>query len=108
PVERPSARLSDCLDQVPLAHLGAAGDALPLGHLVELLAGPVLVLVSRLSASKPGLRSLTAEIPSGLEGQLRDRSLGPRGALGPLDVASCGLALFGRCHLASPPKRALV
>src|SRR5205823_5031375 len=54
-----SAGLPDGLDKVPLAHLGAPGDPLALGYLVEFLPGPVLVVVAGTSTSLPGFGGLS-------------------------------------------------
>src|SRR6266508_5564935 len=81
-----STSLPDRLDEVPLAHLRAALDALLLSELVELLAVPVLQRVTRLTAALPGSRRLLAQPPPRARRQVRDRALALRALLGLLDV----------------------
>src|SRR5207247_986773 len=97
-----SARPADRADQVPLAHLRAAGNVLLLGDLVELLAVSLLERMPRLAAALPSLRGLLAELAAGARGQVRDRPLAPRCALGLLHVLLRGLDLFRRRHFDLP------
>src|SRR5437660_12119743 len=70
-----SMRLANRLDQVPLAHLRAAGDLLRLGDLVELLPVAVLQCLSGLAAPLAAFDSLLDEAAACLLRQMRDRPL---------------------------------
>src|SRR6266516_1207069 len=93
-----SASRADRVDQVPLAHLRAAGDAFLLRDLVERLAVAVLQRVTGPAAALAPARSLLAQAaPSGRR-EVGDRSLPLRRLLRLLDVALRGLDLLPRCH----------
>src|SRR5947208_3763403 len=81
------ARAADRVDQVPLPHLRAAGDAALLRDLVELLAVAVLELVTGLAAAAAAAGGLLAELAARALRQIRDRALARGGALRLLDVA---------------------
>src|SRR5207237_699794 len=68
-----SAGFADRADQIPLAHLGAAGNLLLPCEVVELLAVPVLERVPGLAAPLPPPRRLLAELAPRALRQVRDR-----------------------------------
>src|SRR5919204_3435004 len=94
-----SARPADRVDQIPLAHLRAAGDVALHGDLVQLLAIAVLERVPGPTATLPTPRRLLAESAAGRSGQVGDGSLAPRRLARLLDVALCCPHLLRRCHL---------
>src|SRR5437773_769062 len=97
---------------VPLA----AGTAHPIlvralirarGHLVEVLAGPVLEVSPGLPPAGTGLRRLPAEVRADRLRQMEDGLLGLSG-LSRLDDVALGCSyLLLRRHTASPPRRAV-
>src|SRR4051794_17200228 len=94
--------LAQRLDQLPLAHAGASGNAALLRHLVQLLPRPILIAVPGLPAPPAGLRSLTAHVAARLGGQVCERALAPRRLLRLADVRLRGLHLLLRRHVPSP------
>src|SRR5439155_3180749 len=93
-----SAGIADRLDQIPLAHLRAAGDVLVLGELVQLLAIAILERVAGLAAALPASSRLLAELAAGALREPRDRALPPRRLLRFRDVSLRGLFLARRSH----------
>src|SRR5919198_1981075 len=94
----PLAGFADRLDQLPLAHLGAAGNPFLLRELVELLAVPVLEPVTRLAAPGPSARGLLAELAPRARRQVRNRPFLLRAFLRGLHVLLRGLDLLPRSH----------
>src|SRR5438552_11540767 len=92
------ARAAERPDQIPLAHLRAARDALLLRELVELLAVPVLERVARFAAAAAGLLRLLDEAAPRALRQVRDRPLLRRHLLRLLHVALRRLDLLPTCH----------
>lgn len=80
------AVLADGLDQIPLTHLGAAGDVSFLRDLVELLSRTIFEFVAAFSAARPCLCGLPSEVSARFLGQVGQRSLALRSTLSPLDV----------------------
>src|SRR5919106_880678 len=101
--QRGLAGLSDRLDQVPLAHLGTAPDALLLCDLIELLPGSILESPSRLPAALPGLRCLSTQITPSRRRKLGDGLLRLGDLLSPPDVSLRRLNLPRRRHLLHLP-----
>jgi hypothetical protein len=66
------------LDQIPLAHLRAAGDVLVLGDLGELLAVAIVERTARQAAALTTTGSLLTEFAARAPRKARDRALPPR------------------------------
>src|SRR5206468_828871 len=93
-----SATLADRLDQIPLAHLRAAGDVLVLGDLVQLLAIAILERTAGLAPALTASSRLLAELAARALREPRDRALPPRRLLCLADISHRGLHLARRSH----------
>src|SRR5215218_9744907 len=93
-----SAGLADCLDQIPLAHLRAAGDVLVLRDLVQLLAVPILQRATGLATALATPSRLLAQLAARALRQPGDRALAFRRLLGLFDVSFRRLDLARRSH----------
>src|SRR5919198_6368019 len=99
PLSSRSAALADRLDQIPLAHLRAAGDVLVLGDLVQLLAIAILERMPCLAAALTTASRLLAELAARALRKPRDRALAPRRLSCLLHVSLRSLTLACRSHL---------
>src|SRR5919197_709255 len=88
-----SAALADRFDQIPLAHLRAAGDVPVLGDLVELLAFAILERAAGLAAALAASCRLLAELAARALRKTRDRALPLRRLSCLLHVSPGGLDL---------------
>src|SRR5919204_1776228 len=93
-----SAALADRLDQIPLAHLRAAGDVLVLGDLIQLLAVAILERVTCLAAPLTTTGPLLAELAARALRKPRDRALPPCRLPCLLHVSLRSLNLACRSH----------
>src|ERR671931_538942 len=93
-----SAALADRLDQIPLAHLRAAGDILVLGDLVQLLAIAILERMPCLAAALTTAGRLLTELTARALRKPRDRTLAPRRLSCLLHVSLRSLTLACRSH----------
>src|SRR6184192_4015397 len=98
--------LTDRVDEIPLAHLRAAGDALLLRDLVELRAVAILERVPRLAAAFPPSLRLLLQAAARTRGKMGDRPLLLRGPLRLLDVPLRRLCLLLRRHASRVPRDA--
>src|SRR5437773_9896555 len=101
-----SARLADRLDQIPLAHLRAAGDVLVLGDLVQLLAIAILERAAGLAPALTASSRLLAELAARALRKPRDRALPSCRLLSLPDASLRGPYLARRSHPTHPHRSA--
>src|ERR671918_2542760 len=99
----PLSAPAEGLDEFPLPHPRAAGDALLLRLFVELLPCPVFERSARGPTAPPRGGRLPAEVLPDRLREFRDRPLAPCGLLCALDVPLRGPNLLRAGHPNSPP-----